>query len=429
MVDDGVIGRAEAATWQLAVVGGAQSIRREGGAGMKVAVSFTNLGPYHLARLGGLSAALTSHGEAVAIETAGVERRYPWESPRTQDLFRRITLWPGHALEDLPPGACARRMGEALDAEQPDAVAVSGYVRPECLEALRWGHGHGVPVVLMSESQANDRPRVWWKEAVKRRRVRRFDAALVGGPSHRDYLVELGADPDRIALGYNAVDHEAFVRVSDEHRHTGSRPVGRRYFLSVCRFVTEKDLGTLVQAFAAYRRSASSDQARDLVLCGDGPERTRLQALARAEGVEGAVHWPGFRQAQDLGCWYAFADAFVLPSRSEPWGLVANEAAACAVPLVVSDRAGCSGTLVPDPPGTTGFRFEAGDVRRLAGLLGEIATLEERDRAAMGARARAVASNWGPQRFGLGLLEAIEKAAARRRGRGRAVSGINAGLR
>ena len=51
----------------------------------------------------------------------------------------------------------------------------------------------------MSESQAIDRPRNWWKELIKMRRVRQFDAALVGGPTHRDYLVELGmpAEPHR----------------------------------------------------------------------------------------------------------------------------------------------------------------------------------------------------------------------------------------
>ena len=64
----------------------------------------------------------------------------------------------------------------------------------------------------MSESQAIDRPGVWWKELIKTRRVRQFDAALVGGPSHRDYLVQLGMPADRIALGYNAVDNDYFAQ-------------------------------------------------------------------------------------------------------------------------------------------------------------------------------------------------------------------------
>src|SRR5206468_143388 len=99
-----------------------------------------------------------------------------------------------------------------------------------------WARRSGRPAILMSESQAIDHPRVWWKEAIKGRRVRRFSAALVGGPRHRDYLVELGFPSDRIALGYNAVDNAAFARAAEAARQG---PEGRRglpaapYFLAV----------------------------------------------------------------------------------------------------------------------------------------------------------------------------------------------------
>src|SRR6185312_9170680 len=121
-----------------------------------------------------------------------------------------------------------------------------------------------------SESQAIDHPRVWWKEAIKRRRVRRFSAALVGGPRHRDYLVDLGMPPDRIALGYNAADNAGIARQADSARRDDR---GRRglpsgpYFLAVSRFVPEKNLVRLIGAFAAYRRGVAGARAWGLVLC------------------------------------------------------------------------------------------------------------------------------------------------------------------
>ena len=66
-----------------------------------------------------------------------------------------------------------------------------------------------------------------------------------------------------------------------------------------------------------------------------------------------------------LSRWYAHAGAFVLPSLSEPWGLVVNEAASTGLPLLVSNRAGCAPTLVPEPEATTGAQFDPLDIEEM----------------------------------------------------------------
>jgi glycosyltransferase involved in cell wall biosynthesis len=282
-----------------------------------------------------------------------------------------------------------------------------------------WAQRRGKPAVLMSESQHLDHPRVWWKEAIKRRRVMRFNAGLVGGERHRDYLERLGMPRACIALGYNAVDHDWYEQRAEAARAQG-KPEGwldRPYFLAVNRFVPEKHLVELVQAHAAYRARVGTARAWDLVLAGDGPERARAAAAAHHAGTEHAVHFPGFLQAESLVVWYAHAGAFVHPSRMEPWGLVVNEAAACGLPLIVSTRAGCVETLVPEPEGTTGYRIAPEDPESLRRALGAMTALSEDERRAMGARARNQAREWGPRRFALGMWEAIERARRGRRTR------------
>ena len=143
-------------------------------------------------------------------------------------------------------------MTDALDLDRPDALGIVGYSRPESMAALRWARRNGRPTILMSESQEGDHPRVWWKEAIKRRRVRRFSA----GPGREalaisDYLARLGMPADRIALGYNAVDNEDYARRADAFRarsRRAPRPCPKsRYFLAVNRFVPEKNLARLVR--------------------------------------------------------------------------------------------------------------------------------------------------------------------------------------
>jgi glycosyltransferase involved in cell wall biosynthesis len=387
---------------------------------MTFAMCFTNFGPYHLARLRALAARLSQDGgRLIGYEVASQEQAYPWERSRDDEPFAWTTLFPDRALEAIEPADCRRAMIEALDRDQPDALGIVGYARPESMAAARWARRHRRPAILMSESQAVDRPRAWWKELIKIERMRHFDAALVGGPGHRDYLVRLGVPSDRIALGYNAVDNDYFERRAYFWRDNA---IGRwglpeaPYFLTVCRFAHEKNLARLIRAFALYREQTDPGTAWDLVLCGDGPAAAEVGVTIANCGQSRVIHCPGFLQADALARYYAHAATFVLPSLSEPWGLVVNEAAASGLPLLVSARAGCAATLVPEPQGTTGARFDPFDLEDMTVKLAWMAALADADRAAMGRRASELVAQWGPDRFAIGVLEALEYARAKRIG-------------
>ncbi len=379
---------------------------------MHVAVCFTNFGPYHLARLRALGHALDRLGGRLsAIEVARRERRYPWQVSSVSEPFDWVTLFPNEELEAIGADACTRAIVEWLDGARPDALGIVGYSRPECLASLHWARQRRRPAILMSESQAIDKPRVWWKEAIKSRRVRQCSSALVGGPRHRDYLIALGMPAEKIVLGYNAVDNARIAELAQAARNMPPSDLpSRPYFLAVNRFVPEKNLSELLSAYALYRKANDPLTTWDLVLCGDGTCRPSLKRQAHQLQLDNCVHFPGFLQEASLVPWYAHASAFVHPSRLEPWGLVVNEAAICELPLLVSDRCGCVETLVPDPGGTTGYRFQPGDLRSLADALSQLAQTNAEERRHMGRRAREIVDQWGPERFASGTLEAIELA-------------------
>lgn len=385
-----------------------------------IAVAFTNFGPYHLARLRALASLLNQGGgRLIAYEMAGTEATYPWTVARADEPFEWVTLFPDRVLETIPASECKTRMTQALDRDRPDGLGVVGYSRPESLAMLRWGRRNLVPTVLMSETQAIDHPRVWWKEAVKRRRVARFSSGLVGGPRHRDYLVSLGMPAERIAFGYNAVDGAAFAAQSEAFAQRADGRSGlpdRPYFLAVNRFVPEKNLEALIHAYARYREDSQRGTAWDLVLCGDGPGAGSVAKAVAESGFAPSIHTPGFLQSGSLARWYAYASAFVHPSLMEPWGLVVNEAAACGLPLLISDRSGAVETFVPEDPGTepTGRRIDGRDVESMASALAWMASLPELERRQLGKNAKAIAAQWGPERFASGTMEAFRMAESRR---------------
>ena len=89
-------------------------------------------------------------------------------------------------------------------------------------------------------------------------------------------------------------------------------------------------------------------------------EDCKLTADASAENDRGAVYFYGFRQIEENPVFYALAEAFVLPSLKEEWGLVVNEAMACSLPVIVSRTAGCAEDLLP---GSESWQCSVGSIQ------------------------------------------------------------------
>jgi glycosyltransferase involved in cell wall biosynthesis len=107
---------------------------------------------------------------------------------------------------------------------------------------------------------------------------------------------------------------------------------------------------------------------------------------------------------------YASADVFALLSTHEPWGVVVNEAAASALPLVLSDRVGAATDLLRD--GENGFLVPADDAEAAAGALRTLLDPDERRRA--GARSRELVHDWGYGPSVEAFVAAVREAAASR---------------
>src|SRR6266403_1224311 len=112
---------------------------------------------------------------------------------------------------------------------------------------------------------------------------------------------------------------------------------GRRILLFLGRIQEKKGCDLLVQAFA---RVASRDLTLQLVIAG--PDQTGMVAtlteLARKLDIADRVSWPGMLQnAMKWGAFYT-ADAFVLPSHQENFGIAVAEALGCGVPVLISDK-------------------------------------------------------------------------------------------
>ena len=217
---------------------------------------------------------------------------------------------------------------------------------------------------MQNESTAADQQREGWKEQMKRWVFRQSDGFFCFGSQAADYLIQLGVSSEKILLRKNAVDNKALLaayqralpdRVSLQQQ-LGLRP---NNFIFVGRLIEAKNLPMLLTAFAEAHQQSTQSDTWGLILLGDGTEQAALRQQVATLGLtEQVIFLPGrpwFRVPEVL----ALSNVLVLPSRSEPWGLVVNEAMACGLPVIVSDRCGCAADLVQD--GYNGFVINPDD--------------------------------------------------------------------
>jgi glycosyltransferase involved in cell wall biosynthesis len=368
---------------------------------VRAAFLVQRIGPYHHARLRAANEARP--GAVDAIEFRRDETVYDWAPVGHQGEYERI------------PAGTPAELVRVLDERRPRAVVCVGYADREISGAMAWALRRDVPLVTCSDSTHDDEPRRSGKEALKRRVVAAFDAALVSGHRAHAYLDSLGVKGDRRFQPWDVVDNAHFERGADRSRakETAVRTalnLPSRYFLCVARFVEKKNLVRLIEAYARYVGRAGRN-TWSLVLSGAGPLEATLRNCVVRAGLEDRVHFPGFLQYQDLPAWYGLAGAFVLPSTSDQWGLVVNEAMASGLPVLVSSRCGCAPDLVHE--GGNGFTFDPVDTAQLAGRLDTLAEMEPIRRAAMGLLSREIVKAYSPEAFAEGLHAAIDCACAR----------------
>ena len=206
--------------------------------------------------------------------------------------------------------------------------------------------------------------------------VKYADAYVVYGTNAKKYLMQLGAPEKDIFISYNTVDTDFF---KDECLNYGNRTnaikeefgiIEENLILYVGQFVERKGIKYLLEA----HKKLCDKHNLGLILVGNGPQKDELVELCHKENIDG-VYFIDFVQKDALPQYYAIADVFVLPSTEEVWGLVINEAMACGLPIITTEKVGASVDLVQN--GINGFVVKEKSSEELTVALDKILTMDE----------------------------------------------------
>jgi glycosyltransferase involved in cell wall biosynthesis len=259
-----------------------------------------------------------------------------------------------------------------------DVFIVSGWYLKAYRQAARACQRCGVALMVRGDSQLGT-PRSRFKrvalEVRQRWLLRQFDAFLTVGKRNREYLQHFGVPPRKIFFAPHFVDNKWFdaqARNAMSDRDGLRRSWGASETTLVVLFVGKFQPGKRPQDILH-----AISRLRDLkigavgIFVGAGEIEVELRHLASTLGV--TVCFEGFKNQSALPRYYVAADVLVLPSESETWGLVVNEAMACGKPAIVSEAVGCAPDLIDESE--TGFTFPVGDASSLSERVAALAKL------------------------------------------------------
>ena len=248
-----------------------------------------------------------------------------------------------------------------------DAIVLCGYSNPTVILAAAWLRLHKKKFYLEVDGGLI-REEAGWRYRIKKQLVGCADYWLSSGSYTTKYLVHYGArEKDVFEYPFSSLQdadiQSTIVPREEKEALRQELGIGEKHcLLSIGQFIHRKGFDVLLKA------AAKLDKDTGIYIVGGEPTEEYLR-LREELGLTN-VHFLGFQKKENLIRYYKAADAFVLPTREDIWGLVINEAMAYGLSVITTDRCVAGLELVEE--GITGYIVPVNDDAALAEKMGAL---------------------------------------------------------
>ncbi len=308
-----------------------------------------------------LGKALADHGHQVHFVTYNQPARLDFFS---ENLFYHEVAVSKYPLFEYPPYelALASRLVDVVRFEKLDILHVH-YAIPHASAAfmakqILMTYGIYIPVVTTlhgTDITLVGKDRTY--QPVVTFSINKSDGVTAVSENLRKDTYDFFEIENEIRVIPNFIDMKRFSLKAKDHFKKAIAPSGEKILVHTSNFRKVKRTTDVIKIFAKVIERIPSK----LLMVGDGEERSECEQLARDLGVSDNVRFLGKQDAiEEI---LSVSDLFLMPSRSESFGLAALEAMACKVPVISSNAGGLPELNVD---GVTGFLREVGDVDGMA---------------------------------------------------------------
>ncbi|MEY3067947.1 MAG: hypothetical protein RLZ27_388 [Pseudomonadota bacterium] len=245
-----------------------------------------------------------------------------------------------------------------IKAYKPDGIIVYGWKHQSHFSVLNYFYGK-VPVIFRGDSTTLDdysgfSLRSYFRFIFLQWVYRKVDFVLSPGTASDQYFLKSGLKQNQIIRAQHAIDNERFMSMSETEEKEllnlkSSLLIKENHvvFLFAGKFIDKKNPLLLVDAFGQLKKIENNVR---LLLVGNGVlEKKIKERINRLPlQISSAITLLPFQDQHQIKLLYRVSNVFVLSSKGpqETWGLSVNEALACGIPVIVSDKCGSSKDLV-----------------------------------------------------------------------------------
>lgn len=303
----------------------------------------------------------------------GFGREREWDIPLLNgydyEFIENTALKPGshHFHGIINPGLINK-----IETFAPGLILVYGWSFKSHLKVLKYFHGRHTIVFRGDSTLLDEKPAFSLRKIARqiflRKLYKKVDYALYTGVANKNYFLKYGLNEKQLIFAPHAVNNNLFYDVSGiytaqamEWRKELGISENELVFLFAGKLEPKKDPEILLNAFLQLPGNDCK-----LIIVGNGTLEERLKQKA---GDNKRVIFLPFQNQSKMPVVYRIGNIFVLPSKGpgETWGLAVNEAMACGLAVLASNKCGCAQDLVQD--NKNGFIFKAGNLDDIKGKL------------------------------------------------------------
>ncbi|GAT31753.1 glycosyltransferase [Terrimicrobium sacchariphilum] len=325
--------------------------------------------PYWISGLDGMTTAWQDLGETHLIcAELHTDSLHPW---KTDYLKPKKTILhhcpPRHRIFGTPWPSW--EMWKLLNQINPQVVVIHEFSPYAVFSGMAWAKAHNRLCILSTDvGPVKQQEFSSVHRFIQKSILSLADGVIARTPDARNYGQQLSKET---LLAPHAISILPFA--IEETTPRKCRPSKRRLLQVGC-LIPCKGVDLLLAAFAEV---VKVNPDVELVLLGSG-DKEHVSEIARTLRIENYLIFKEFLQPPEVVLEYRAADAFVLASRLDTYGVVVHEAAASGLPLVISKFAGASETLVQE--GKNGYVIDPYDTKTFSARLLEVLKETNHDR-------------------------------------------------